>query len=129
MDEEGYFKIVGRLKDMVIRGGENIYPREIEEFLHHHPKVARRLRDRRPRREVRRGADGLGRARGKAETATTDEIREFCVGRIAHYKIPRYVKFVDDFPMTVSGKIQKFKMREVSIAELGLEDASRIETA
>ncbi|MEN6517601.1 MAG: AMP-binding protein [Methanospirillum sp.] len=128
MDEEGYFKIEGRLKDMVIRGGENLYPREIEEFLHHHPKVRDvyviGVPDEKYGEELMAWV-----ALREGETATPDEIRSFCVGKIAHFKIPRYVKFVDDFPMSVSGKIQKFKMREASIAELGLESASRIETA
>jgi len=128
MDEEGYFKIEGRLKDMVIRGGENLYPREIEEFLHHHPKVRDvyviGVPDEKYGEELMAWV-----ALREGETATVDEIREFCRGKIAHFKIPRYVKFVDDFPMSVSGKIQKYRMREVSIAELGLENASNIETA
>jgi fatty-acyl-CoA synthase len=109
MDREGYVKIVGKLKDMVIRGGENIYPREIEEFLHTHPRIS----------DVYVNGDVL----------TAEGIKDFCRNRIAHYKIPRYIKFVEEFPMSVSGKIQKYKMREISIAELGLEDVSRIETA
>ena len=128
MDEEGYFKIEGRLKDMVIRGGENLYPREIEEFLHHHPKVRDvyviGVPDEKYGEELMAWV-----ALKEGQTATDEEIREFCRGRIAHFKVPRYIKFVDDFPMSVSGKIQKFRMREVSIAELGLEGASRIETA
>ncbi len=128
MDEEGYFKIEGRLKDMVIRGGENLYPREIEEFLHHHPKVRDvyviGVPDEKYGEELMAWV-----ALKEGETATVDEIRDFCRGKIAHFKIPRYVKFADDFPMSVSGKIQKYKMREVSIAELGLENASRIQTA
>ncbi|MEN6342883.1 MAG: AMP-binding protein [Methanospirillum sp.] len=128
MDEEGYFKIEGRLKDMVIRGGENLYPREIEEFLHHHPKIRDvyiiGVPDEKYGEELMAWV-----ALKEGEMATPEEIRAFCVGKIAHFKIPRYVKFVDDFPMSVSGKIQKFKMREQSIAELGLEDVSRIETA
>ncbi|NLX48276.1 MAG: AMP-binding protein [Methanospirillum sp.] len=128
LDEEGYLKIEGRLKDMVIRGGENIYPREIEEFLHHHPKVSDVYVIGVP--DTKYGEELMAwiMLREK-ESATEDEIREFCVGKIANFKIPRYVKFVDDFPMSVSGKIQKFRMREISIDELGLEDASRIETA
>jgi fatty-acyl-CoA synthase len=120
MDEEGYCNIVGRIKDMVIRGGENVYPREIEEFLYRHPKVQEvqviGVPDRRYGEELcawLRLRDG--------ETASAEEIRAFCEGQIAHYKIPRYVKFVDAFPMTVTGKIQKFVMRERMIAELGLE--------
>jgi fatty-acyl-CoA synthase len=120
MDEEGYCNIVGRIKDMVIRGGENVYPREIEEFLYRHPKVQDvqviGIPDRRYGEELCAWVklrDG--------ENASAEEIRAFCEGQIAHYKIPRYVKFVDGFPMTVTGKIQKFVMRERMIAELGLD--------
>ncbi len=128
IDDEGYVKIVGRLKDMVIRGGENIYPREIEEFLHHHPKISDvyviGIPDQKYGEELMawvKKKDGV--------SLTPEEIREYCQGRISHFKIPRYYRFVDDFPMSVTGKIQKYKMREVSIAELGLEAASKIETA
>jgi fatty-acyl-CoA synthase len=128
MDEDGYLNIVGRIKDMIIRGGENVYPREIEEFLYGHPKVQDvqviGVPDPKYVEEVMawiRLKDG--------QTATADEIREFCRGRIAHYKIPRYVKFVDAFPMTVTGKVQKFLMREQSIDELGLGAAAAIKTA
>lgn len=128
MDEEGYLNIVGRIKDMIIRGGENVYPREIEEFLYTHPKV----------RDVQ--VIGVPDAKFGEEimawiqlqpgqSATTDEIHAFCRGQIAHYKIPRYIKFVDSFPMTVTGKIQKFLMRQQSVAELGLQSAASIETA
>ncbi len=127
-DEDGYYKITGRLKDMIIRGGENIYPREIEEFLYTHPDVADvqviGVPDERFGEEVmawvmlRAGAD-----------ASTDDIREFCRGRIAHYKVPRYVRIADEFPMTVTGKIQKFRMREMAVEELGLQTAAGIETA
>jgi fatty-acyl-CoA synthase len=120
MDEAGYCNIVGRIKDMVIRGGENVYPREIEEFLYRHPKIQDvqviGVPDRRYGEELCawvRLRDGV--------VASADEIRAFCEGRIAHYKIPRYIKFVDGFPMTVTGKIQKFVMREATIAELGLQ--------
>jgi fatty-acyl-CoA synthase len=128
MDEDGYVKIVGRIKDMVIRGGENIYPREIEEFLYTHPSVADvqviGVPDQRYGEELmawvvpRPGAN-----------LTEEEVREFCQGKIAHYKIPRYVKFVDSFPMTVTGKVQKFKMRESAIEELGLKQAAAMSTA
>ena len=128
MDEEGYFKIVGRLKDMVIRGGENIYPREIEEFLFTHPKVRNvqviGVPDEKYGEEVQAWIELR-----EGETATQDEIREFCKGKIAHYKIPRYVKFVTEYPMTVTGKIQKFKMREAAIKELGLEKAAQVKMA
>jgi fatty-acyl-CoA synthase len=119
IDAAGYCNIVGRIKDMVIRGGENIYPREIEEFLYRYPKI----RDVQvigvpdPRWGEELCACVLLR---DGESATAEEIRAFCEGRIAHYKVPRYVKFVDGFPMTVTGKIQKFVMRRQMIEELGL---------
>ena len=122
MDEAGYVKIVGRSKDMIIRGGENVYPREIEEFLYTHPEVADvqvvGLPDERYGEEIaafvvlREGAE-----------LDADAVREFCDGKIAHYKVPRYVIAVDEFPMTVTGKIQKFKLRDDAVEELGLEPA------
>ena len=128
VDAEGYFKITGRSKDMIIRGGENVYPREIEAFLYTNPKVADvqvvGVPDQRFGEEIM--AWVLLRA---GEQATEEEIRDFCRGRIAHYKVPRYVKFVSEFPMTVTGKIQKFVMRDISIRELELEGAANIETA
>jgi fatty-acyl-CoA synthase len=128
MDAEGYVKIVGRLKDMVIRGGENIYPREIEEFLHHHPKISDVYVVGVP--DTKYGEELAAWVAVKpGEALTEDEVKEFCKNRIAHYKIPRYVMFVTEFPMSVSGKIQKYKMREASIKALGLEEASKIETA
>jgi fatty-acyl-CoA synthase len=128
MDEQGYVKIVGRLKDMVIRGGENIYPREIEEFLHNHPRIADVYVIGVP--DVKYGEELMAWVMVKpGESLTEEEVKEFCRGKIAHYKIPRYVKFVTEFPMSVTGKIQKFRMREISIRELHLEDASKIETA
>ncbi len=121
IDAEGYCNIVGRLKDMVIRGGENIYPREIEEFLYRHPKVRDvqviGVPDRKYGEELcawiilREG-----------EQASADDIRNYCRGQIADYKIPRYVKFVDSFPMTITGKIQKFQMRKIMQEELALEE-------
>ncbi|SKA40001.1 fatty-acyl-CoA synthase [Enhydrobacter aerosaccus] len=120
MDAEGYVNIVGRLKDMVIRGGENVYPREIEEFLYRHPKVQDvqviGVPDQKYGEEICawiKLRDG--------QSATPEEIKEFCKGQIAHYKIPRYVEFVDAFPMTITGKIQKFVMREETIGKLGLK--------
>jgi fatty-acyl-CoA synthase len=120
IDDEGYCNIVGRIKDMVIRGGENVYPREIEEFLYRHPKIQDvqviGVPDDRYGEEVcawirlRPGMD-----------ADEEEIKAFCRDQIAHYKVPRYVKFVDEFPMTVTGKIQKYIMRERMISELGLK--------
>jgi fatty-acyl-CoA synthase len=119
IDDEGYCNIVGRIKDMVIRGGENVYPREIEEFLYRHPKVQDVQVIGVP--DPRYGEELCAWVKLRdGETATTEEIRAFCQGQIAHYKIPRYVKFVDAFPMTVTGKIQKFLMREETIRELGL---------
>jgi fatty-acyl-CoA synthase len=120
LDEDGYCNIVGRIKDMVIRGGENIYPREVEEFLYTHPKVADvqvfGVPDERFGEQLCAWIhvqDG--------ETLTEAEILEFCQGRIAHYKVPRYIRFVEAFPMTVTGKIQKFIMRQKMIEELKLE--------
>ena len=128
VDADGYYKITGRSKDMIIRGGENVYPREIEEFLYTNSKVADvqviGVPDPRFGEEIM--AWVLLRA---GQEATEEEIRDFCRGRIAHYKVPRYVKFVSEFPMTVTGKIQKYVMREVSIEELELESAASIETA
>ena len=120
MDAERYVNIVGRLKDMVIRGGENVYPREIEEFLYSHPKIQDvqviGVPDPRYGEEI---CAWIKLHEGK--TATPEEIREFCKGQIAHYKIPRYIEFVPEFPMTITGKIQKFVMREQTIKKLGLK--------
>lgn len=128
MDEVGYLNIVGRIKDMIIRGGENVYPREIEEFLYTHPKISDVQVIGVP--DAKYGEEIMAWVQLKAgESATSEEIRAFCQGKIAHYKIPRYVKFVDSFPMTVTGKIQKFLMRQQSIEELGLQTAASIETA
>jgi len=123
MDDDGYVRIVGRIKDMLIRGGENIYPREIEEFLYQHPAVSEvqviGVPDARYGEQVMAWVKVRDGAR-----ATEDELRAFCVGRMATHKIPRYWKFVDAFPMTVTGKIQKFRMREEAVAELGLATAA-----
>ena len=128
MDDEGYLNIVGRIKDMVIRGGENIYPREIEEFLHSHPEVADVQVVGVP--DERYGEELIAYVIPEpGASPDPDALREFCRGRIAHYKIPRYVKLVDEFPMTVTGKVQKFKMVEQAIDELGLDDTARIRTA
>jgi fatty-acyl-CoA synthase len=119
MDEDGYVNIVGRIKDMVIRGGENIYPREIEEFLYTHPAVAEVQVIGVP--DPRYGEELVAWVKLRPDaTVTEDEVREFCRGQIAHFKVPRYIRFVDGFPMTVTGKVQKYLMREQSIAELGL---------
>jgi fatty-acyl-CoA synthase len=123
MDDAGYLNIVGRTKDMVIRGGENIYPREIEEFLYGHPAVSDVQVVGVP--DARFGEELCAWVRRKdGASVTEEEIREYCQGRLAHYKVPRYVRFVDEFPMTITGKIQKYKMREVSIEEFGLNDAA-----
>jgi fatty-acyl-CoA synthase len=128
MSDEGYVAITGRIKDLIIRGGENIYPREIEEFLHTHEKISDvqviGVPDQKYGEEVCawiRLRDGV--------TATEDEFREFCRGQIATYKIPRYVRFTTEFPMTVTGKIQKFKMREITVTELSLTAVITVEPA
>jgi fatty-acyl-CoA synthase len=124
MDENGYCKITGRIKNMIIRGGENIYPREIEEFLYTHPKVSDiqvyGVPDRKYGEQVMAAI-----VLKKGAEMTEEEVREFCKDKIANYKIPKYVKFVDGYPMTASGKIQKFKLREMAIRELQLEDAGK----
>ncbi|MDA3040965.1 MAG: AMP-binding protein [Actinomycetota bacterium] len=121
MDDEGYVNIVGRIKDMIIRGGENVYPREVEEFLYGHPRIRDvqviGVPDRRYGEEVMawvQTEDGAD--------LTVEEVREFAAGKIAHYKIPRYVRLTNEFPMTVTGKIQKFKLRDDAIDQLGLQD-------
>jgi len=125
VDEEGYFRITGRLKDMVIRGGENIYPREVEEFLFTHPGVREVQCFGVPDRKF--GEQLVAWVRAKQGCSLTeDEVVEFCRGKISHFKIPRYVRVVDEFPMTVTGKVQKYKMREAMCDELGLEE---VETA
>jgi fatty-acyl-CoA synthase len=122
MDENGYCKITGRIKNMIIRGGENIYPREIEEFLYTNPKISDvqvyGVPDRKFGEQVMAAV-----VVKKGIEMTEDEVKDFCHGRIANYKIPKYIKFVDSYPMTASGKIQKFKLREMAIRELQLEDA------
>jgi fatty-acyl-CoA synthase len=128
MDEDGYVSIVGRSKDMVIRGGENVYPREVEEFLYSHPDIADvqviGVPDQRYGEELM--AWIVPRAGASLQQ---DGVRRFCQGKIAHYKIPRYVKLVDGFPMTVTGKVQKFKMRDQAIEELGLGERAVVHTA
>ncbi|TMM01249.1 MAG: AMP-binding protein [Actinobacteria bacterium] len=128
MDENGYVRVVGRIKDMVIRGGENIYPREIEEFMYSHPSVADVQVIGVP--DERYGEELMAWIIPRPGTSVSEEaMREFCRNRIAHYKIPRYMKFVDSFPMTVTGKVQKFKMRETAIEELGLGEVVAVATA
>ncbi|MBX6341273.1 MAG: AMP-binding protein, partial [Thermomicrobiaceae bacterium] len=128
MDEDGYVNIVGRIKDMIIRGGENVYPREIEEFLYTHPDVSDVQVIGVP--SERYGEEVMAWVKLREGARVTEEdLVAFCRGRIASYKIPRYWKFVDSFPMTVTGKIQKFRMREMAIEELGLQQAASIRTA
>ncbi len=123
MDEQGYANIVGRIKDMVIRGGENIYPREIEEYLYSHPDILDAQVIGVPDRKY--GEELLAAIRLRDGAAiSSEDVKDFCKGRIAHYKIPRYVSFVNEYPMTVTGKIQKFKLREQAIEELGLQAAA-----
>ncbi len=120
MDDEGYVNIAGRIKDMIIRGGENVYPREIEEFLYRHPKIKEVQVIGVP--DAKFGEELMAWIQlAEGETLTEAEVKAFCQGQIARYKVPRYVKFVDSFPMTVTGKIQKFVMRKESIDELGLD--------
>jgi fatty-acyl-CoA synthase len=121
LDEDGYCNIVGRIKDMVIRGGENVYPREIEEYLFRHPKIAAVQVVGVPDRKY--GEELCAWVQLKpGVSATAEEVQSFCKGQIAHYKIPRYIKFVEAFPMTVTGKVQKFIMREAMMKELGLSE-------
>ncbi len=121
MDDAGYVNIVGRIKDMIIRGGENVYPREIEEFLHGHPDIADVQVIGVP--DERLGEELMAWIQVRAGASLSeDAVKDFCRGRIAHYKVPRYVKFTDDFPLTVTGKVQKFKMREMAVVELGLSE-------
>jgi fatty-acyl-CoA synthase len=128
MDEEGYINIVGRAKDLVIRGGENIYPREIEEVLFQHPAVVAVQVIGVP--DAHMGEELMAWLTFReGDTATEDDLRDFCRERLSHFKVPRYWKTADEFPMTVTGKVQKFKMRELAITELGLEEAAGIQTA
>jgi fatty-acyl-CoA synthase len=129
MDADGYLNIVGRIKDMVIRGGENVYPREVEEFLYTHPDIVDAQVIGVP--DERYGEELMAwvQLREGAEPLTAEDLRAFCAGKLAHYKIPRYVKLVDGFPMTVTGKVRKVEMREVAVAELGLEAAAAVRNA
>jgi fatty-acyl-CoA synthase len=125
MDDEGYLAITGRIKDMVIRGGENVYPREIEEFLYTHPDILDAQVIGVP--DARYGEELMAwvRLRPGAATLTAESLREFCRGQLAHYKIPRYVHIVDEFPMTVTGKVRKVEMRERSVELLGLDTSDQ----
>ena len=123
MDEAGYCNIVGRIKDLVIRGGENVYPREVEEFLYGHPKIEEVQIFGVP--DERFGEELCAWIKPRAgETMSEDDVRAFCRDQIAHYKIPRYVRFVEEFPMTVTGKMQKFLMRERMVKELGTRESA-----
>ena len=127
-ESNGYYRITGRLRDLIIRGGENVYPREIEELLFQHPAIQDvqiiGVPDRKFGEEVMawvRLHDG--------NTVSAEDLKAFCKANLAYFKVPHYWKFVDSFPITVTGKIQKYKMREISIEELGLQAVARIETA
>jgi len=122
MDAEGYVNIVGRIKDMVIRGGENVYPREIEEFLYSHPDIADVQVIGVPDAKYGEELMAWVQLRAGAPELTAEALKEFCTGKLAHYKVPRYVKLVDGFPMTVTGKVRKVEMRQVSTEELGLAE-------
>jgi fatty-acyl-CoA synthase len=125
---DGYYRITGRLKDMIIRGGENVYPREIEDFLYTHPAVTDVQVVGLP--DARLGEEVSAWIQLKAgANVTEDEIKSFCRSRIAHFKVPRYVVFVEEYPKTVTGKIQKFKLRELGIARFGLQNEASVETA
>jgi fatty-acyl-CoA synthase len=129
MDDEGYLNITGRIKDLVIRGGENIYPREVEEFLYSHPDILDAQVIGVPDAKYGEELMVWVTLRPGAEPLTAEALRAFCHGKLAHYKIPRYVHVVDGFPMTVTGKVRKIEMREQSVALLGLGDAARIQHA
>ncbi|SDO43197.1 fatty-acyl-CoA synthase [Klenkia soli] len=124
MDAEGYVNIVGRIKDMVIRGGENVYPREIEEFLYSHPDIADVQVIGVPDAKYGEELMAWVQLRAGAPELTAEALREFCTGKLAHYKVPRYVKVVEGFPMTVTGKVRKVEMRQVSSEELGLTEVA-----
>ncbi len=127
-EPNGYYRITGRIRDMIIRGGENIYPREIEERLYEHPAVQDVQVVGVPDRKF--GEEVLAWIRLRAgKSATPDELKQFCREKLAYFKVPHYWKFVDQFPSTVTGKIQKYKIREIAIEELGLQDVANMETA
>ncbi|HHX18169.1 MAG TPA: AMP-binding protein, partial [Clostridium sp.] len=128
MDEEGYFKITGRAKDMIIRGGENIYPKEIEEFLYTHPDVKDVQVIGVPSKKYGEEIMAYIILRD-GKTVTEDEIKEFVKNNMARHKVPSYVRFINEYPMTASGKIQKYKLREMAIEDLKLHDEANIETA
>jgi fatty-acyl-CoA synthase len=125
---DGYYRITGRIKDLIIRGGENVYPREVEEFLYTHPQIADVQVVGLPDECLGEEVSAWVRLKPGA-SLTAEEVRQFCGGRIAHYKVPRHVFFVDEYPTTVSGKVQKFKLREMGVERLGLQRAASVETA
>ncbi|HEV7709643.1 MAG TPA: AMP-binding protein, partial [Asanoa sp.] len=120
MSADGYVNIVGRIKDLIIRGGENVYPREVEEFLYRHPKVSDVQVIGVPDEKYGEAVMACVTLRDPEENLTLDEVRAFCQGQLAHYKVPRYVRVVESFPMTISGKVRKVEMREWAVRELGL---------
>ena len=128
VDEDGYYKVVGRIKDMIIRGGENIYPKEIEELLYTHPSISDVQVIGVPSEQYGEEVMAWVVLKEKCELSEED-VKEFCKDRIAKYKVPKYIKFVDGFPMNAAGKIQKFKMREEAIEILKLQSAAAVETA
>ncbi|MDQ5812169.1 MAG: AMP-binding protein, partial [Actinomycetota bacterium] len=128
MDENGYVRITGRAKDMIIRGGENIYPREIEEFLYTHPDVSDVQVYGVPDEKYGEQVAAAIKKRPDADL-TEEDVKEFCLQNIAYYKVPEYVDFVEEYPMTASGKIQKYKLREAAIERYGLQKAAGVETA
>jgi fatty-acyl-CoA synthase len=128
MDGEGYLNIVGRIKDLVIRGGENVYPREVEEFLYTHPDVVDAQVIGVPDEKYGEELMAWVRLREGA-SLDAEALRAFCSGKLAHYKIPRYVHVVDEFPMTVTGKVRKVEMRERAVEILGLGDAAAVKHA
>jgi fatty-acyl-CoA synthase len=125
---DGYFRITGRIKDMIIRGGENIYPREIEEFLYTHPQIADVQVVGLPDEQFGEVVSAWIRLKPGAQT-TVEAVRDYCLDNLAHYKAPRYVVFVDEYPTTVTGKVQKFRLREMGIERFGLHEAAARETA
>jgi fatty-acyl-CoA synthase len=128
IDENGYVRITGRAKDMIIRGGENIYPREIEEFLYTHPDVSDVQVYGVPDEKYGEQVAAAIKKRPDADL-TEEDVKEFCRENIAYYKVPEYVDFVEEYPMTASGKIQKYKLREAAIERYGLQKAAGVETA
>ena len=128
VDEHGYYKVVGRIKDMIIRGGENIYPKEIEEFLYTHPKISDVQVIGVPSEQY--GEEVMAAIiLKKGESMTEEEVKQFVLSHMARHKVPKYVEFVTSFPTNAAGKIQKYKMREAAIEKFNLQKAANIETA